>query len=158
MKKLIALTASVLMVLCAQNVFAAANNSPVGLWKTIDDVTGKPKAIIEITETAQHTLQGTVVKIFPIEGHDQNELCAACKGPKHNQKIVGMTVLEGLRADKNDANRWGGGEILDPKNGKTYHSTVQLTDGNQKLNVRGYIGMPLFGRTQIWHRVNDVNG
>lgn len=157
MKKLFCLAASALIMLFAQGVSAADSNSPVGLWKTIDDVTGKPKSIIEITETPQHTLQGKVIKIFPRPGYDQNEICAACRGPKHNQRIVGMIVLEGLRADVDDPGRWNNGKILDPKNGKTYNSTVQLTDGNTRLNVRGYIGIPMFGRTQIWERVTSVN-
>src|SRR3990167_5103770 len=143
MKKIIGFTIAVCASVLAMNVWAADSNSPVGLWKTIDDVTSKPKAIIEITETPAQTLQGTIVKIFPRPGYDQNELCAKCRGPKHNRRIVGMVILEGLRADQDNPGRWKGGEILDPHNGKTYKSTIQLTNNNQKLNVRGYIGLPL---------------
>lgn len=157
MKKIFYFAATAFIMLFTQSVFAADNQTPVGLWKTIDDVTGKPKAIVEITETAQHTLQGKVIKIFPRPGYDQNELCSACRGPRHNQRIVGMTILDGLRADRDNPGRWKDGEILDPKNGKTYNSTAQLTDDNQKLNVRGYIGISMFGRTQIWQRVTSVN-
>lgn len=156
MKKIFCLVLSALVMSFTHNVFAADSNSPVGLWKTIDDVTGQPKSIIEITETAAHTLQGKVVKIFPRPGYDQNELCDACRGPKHNMRIVGMIILEGLRADKDTPGRWNGGKILDPKNGKTYNSTIQLTNQNQKLNVRGYIGLSMFGRSQIWNRVTSV--
>src|SRR5262245_32124676 len=75
-------------------------NSPVGYWKTIDDVTGKPKSILHIYES-KGLLYGQVEKIFPKPGHDQNELCTKCKGTKHNQRIVGMVVMEGLKQNAN---------------------------------------------------------
>lgn len=157
MKKIIGIAATTLLFGLMSHVVFAANDSAKGLWKTIDDVTGKPKSIILISETPAHTLQGTVVKVFPRPGVDQNELCAACKGSLHNKRIVGMTVLNNLSADPDNTTRWSGGEILDPHNGKTYRCTVQLTDQNQKMDVRGYIGMPLFGRSQTWQRVQDLD-
>jgi uncharacterized protein (DUF2147 family) len=138
------------------NVFAA-NEMQNSLWQSIDDVTGKPKAIIRISESASHTLQGTIIKIWPRPGFDQHELCSACKGDLHNKPIVGMTIFSGMQQDSDSTNNWSGGEILDPHNGKTYHCKMELIN-NQEMNVRGYIGMPLFGRTQTWHRVNDING
>lgn len=156
MKKMLGITATTLLFGLMTHTALAAADSAKGLWKTIDDVTGKTKSIILISETPEHTLQGTVVKIFPRPGYDQNELCIACKGELHNQRIVGMTVLKSLSLDPKDADRWDGGEILDPHNGKTYRCTVQLSDQGQKLNVRGYIGMPLFGRSQTWERVQDL--
>lgn len=102
-------------------------------------------------------MQGTVVKIFPRPGYDQSELCVACKGSLHNQRIMGMAVLNNLTPDPENPGRWNGGEILDPHNGKTYRCTVQISDHNQKMKVRGYIGMPLFGRSQTWERVQDLN-
>lgn len=136
---------------------ALAANTPVGLWKTIDDVTNKPKSIIKITESPSHDLSGTVVKIFPRPGHDQNELCEACKGSKHNQRIVGMTILTGLRQDAGSQTNWVNGKILDPNNGKTYHCNAQVIDNGNKLSIRGYIGIPLFGRSQTWLRVNSID-
>jgi uncharacterized protein (DUF2147 family) len=68
-----------------------------------------------------------------------------------------MTILSGLKADHDNLGYWKGGTILDPNNGKTYHSTLQLADNNKQATVRGYIGIPLFGRSQIWHRVANAN-
>src|SRR3990167_3898642 len=118
MKKPLCMTLAAVIFGLTQTAFAAETDAK-GLWKTIDDVTGNPKAIIQVAETPEHTLQGTIVKIFPRPGYDQNELCAACKGQLHNQRIVGMKVLTGLKADKDNAGRWKEGEILDPHNGKT---------------------------------------
>ena len=137
-----------------QNCFAI--ESPIGYWKTIDDVTGKPKAIVQISEAKDKTLVGQILKIYPEPGFDQNETCAACPGSKHNQRIVGMTILEGLAQNTDQANEWNNGKILDPKNGKEYRCLIQTVDNGQKLNVRGYIGIALFGRSQTWIRVKDA--
>lgn len=131
---------------------AASALTPVGSWKTIDDVTGQPKAIIHIWETPNGVLYGRILRIFPSHGKDQNELCTACQGAKHNQRMVGMVILNGLTQDQENMSKWSGGEILDPKNGKTYHCTIEVVDGGRKLNVRGYVGVSLFGRTQTWLR------
>ncbi|MFZ2315718.1 MAG: DUF2147 domain-containing protein [Gammaproteobacteria bacterium] len=134
---------------------AADANSPVGYWKTIDDVTGKPKSILQISQTSSQALSGRIMKIFPSPGKDENEVCEACTGARHNQRIVGMVILEGLKQSAANPNEWSGGSILDPKNGKTYRCKVTVMDGGNKLTVRGYIGAPLFGRTQTWLRVSS---
>ena len=157
MKKMIGMFVAIVVFGLMQHTAFAAADAAKGLWKTTDDVTGKPKAIVMMTETPGHTLQGTIVKIFPRPGFDQNELCTACKGRLHNQRIVGMTILTDLTADQENHGRWNGGEILDPHNGKTYRCTIQLTDQDQKMNVRGYIGLPLFGRSQVWQLVKSLN-
>lgn len=131
----------------------ADTNSPVGYWKTIDDVTGQPKAILHIELSQQNRLFGRIIKIFPSPGKDQNEVCTACEGYRHNQRIVGMVVLENLKQNEETPKQWSEGTILDPLNGKTYRSTITLSDDGMKLRVRGYIGIPLFGRSQTWLRV-----
>jgi len=136
----------------------SSTNSPVGYWKTIDDVTGKPKSILKIWQTSNGILYGQVVKIFPRPGYNQNELCTACRGERHNQRIVGMVILQGLKQSSENPSEWSGGEVLDPLNGKTYRCFIQVIDNGQKLNVRGYIGISLFGRTQTWLRVAGPAG
>ena len=129
--------------------------SPIGFWKTIDDVTGKPKSILQIFKT-ENVLNGRVVKIFPRPGYDQNEVCTACKGSRHNQRIVGMIVMEGLTQSAHNPLEWSGGQILDPLNGKSYNCKITLVNKGNNLNVRGFIGFSLFGRTQTWIRASSV--
>lgn len=159
MKRLVAIVCTLFLstVIGAAVHAASTETSPIGYWKTIDDVTGKPKSILKIAQS-DGKLYGQVIKIFPRPGQDQNERCTACKGDKHNQKIVGMVVMTGLMQDKSDSTLWSGGHILDPLNGKTYRCYIQATDNAQRLNVRGYIGVSLFGRSQTWQRVTDQNG
>jgi uncharacterized protein (DUF2147 family) len=127
---------------------AFAQDTPVGLWKNIDDVSGKPKALIRITET-NGVLEGKIEKLFRGAEEEQNPVCDKCSDARKNQPIIGMTMLTGL---KKDGAEYTGGEILDPNNGKVYRSKLKVADGGKKLEVRGYIGMPLLGRSQTWVR------
>ncbi len=136
------------MVACLASAIAWADGSPVGVWKTIDDQTGKPKSLVRITEN-DGELKGKVEKLFRAPDEDQNPKCEKCEGPLKDQPIVGMTILSGLKKDGDD---YAGGQITDPANGKTYKSKLSVADGGKKLNVRGYIGMPMLGRTQTWLR------
>lgn len=122
--------------------------SPVGTWKTIDDKTGKPKALVQITEEGG-VLTGKIEKLFRPADQDQNPKCVKCTDARKDQPLIGLTILSGL---KKDGNEYTGGEILDPQEGKTYKSKAKLTDNGSKLEVRGYIGMPMLGRTQTWQR------
>jgi uncharacterized protein (DUF2147 family) len=126
----------------------AQDGSPVGLWKTIDDESGKPKALIRITE-AGGELTGKIEKLFRGSTEDQNPTCVKCEGARKDQPIIGMTIVSGL---KKAGDEYTGGEILDPNNGKVYKSKAELKDGGKKFSVRGYVGMPMFGRSQTWVR------
>jgi len=140
--------ASLLAMMIAAPAAMAQNASPAGLWKTIDDETGKPKALVRVTDDGG-VLTGKIEKLFHPAGQDQNPNCTACEGARKDQPIIGMTILSGL---KKDGNEYTGGEILDPAKGKTYKSKATLKDNGSKLEVRGYIGAPMFGRSQNWVR------
>ena len=127
---------------------AHAEDSPVGLWKNIDDKTGKPKALIRITETGGE-LQGKIERLFVEADADKNPKCDKCEGVNKDQPIIGMTILFGL---KKDGDEYTGGKILDPANGKLYSSKITAVENYKKLNVRGYIGTPFLGRSQVWVR------
>lgn len=152
MKRIQIVLFSLIMIL-SQTIALAGNPSPVGLWKTIDDVTGKPKSIMRIRES-NGVLSGTIVKIFPKPGHYLNGLCDECDGQYHNKRLEGLTVLRGMSAEANEPGTWSGGKITDPKNGKTYRCTMTISNNGQTLDVRGYIGIQLLGRTQTWKRVS----
>ena len=131
------------------NLYAAtAQLTPVGKWKTIDDVTGKPHSIIEISKV-NDSLEGTITQIFWQKGDTKN--CIKCTGEFYNKPVEGLKILWGFHYD---GNKWVGGKILDPSNGKIYHATLQLNNNGEVLNVRGYIGIPLFGRTENWLRMS----
>jgi len=142
-------SAAVFLLLSAVAGFASADvNSPTGLWKTIDDKTGKERSSVRITET-NGVFEGRVEKIYDQPGDDPQHLCKECEGERKDKPIIGMTILWGL---KKDGEQYAGGEILDPKNGSIYRAKMKLLDGGKKLEVRGFIGVSLFGRSQTWLR------
>ena len=143
------ISAVVFVLLSAAAGFASADvNSPAGLWKTIDDKTGKERSFVRITES-NGVFEGKVEKIYDEPGDDPQHLCKECEGERRDKPIIGMTILWGL---KKDGEQYAGGEILDPKNGSIYRAKMRLLDGGKKLEVRGFIGVSLFGRSQTWVR------
>jgi uncharacterized protein (DUF2147 family) len=124
---------------------ACAGQSPAGSWTTIDDKTGAKRAVVNISASGS-TLNGTIVKIFPQPG--DSGICSKCPGAFKGKEIVGLGFLWGLKKDGD--NEWSGGSILDPKTGKVYKAKMTLK-GN-KLYVRGYYGISMLGRTQVWVR------
>ena len=129
-------------------IFNAQSQSVIGKWKTIDDETHKPKSVVEIYEKSGK-IYGKVSEIF--EADKRNKVCEECSGEDKNKPILGMVIIKGLIKDGDEYNS---GEILDPKNGKIYKCFITL-EGNDKLKLRGYIGVSLFGRTQYWYRVKN---
>ena len=139
--------ASLIALFAAAPAFAE-DASPVGLWKNIDDVTGKPKALIRITEN-KGEVRGQIEKLFLAAGENPNPRCDKCQGANKDQPVLGMVFMSGLRKNGDE---YSGGEILDPDSGKVYRSKLMLVDGGKKINVRGYVGVPMFGRSQTWVR------
>jgi uncharacterized protein (DUF2147 family) len=130
---------------------AHAQATPAGLWKTIDDEGKKEKSLIRITETGG-VFTGKLEKLLdPTTKPDA--VCDKCSDDRKDKPIVGMTLIKGVKRSESDKERWDGGEILDPNNGKTYKVRLTLSDGGKALAVRGYVGAPMLGRTQTWIRV-----
>ena len=126
---------------------ACAQASPVGLWKTIDDETKQEKSLVRITESAG-VLSGRIEKI--VDPAKQDSVCDKCEDARKGQKVLGMTIVEGVKKNA-DEPYWDGGTILDPNNGKTYKVRMTPKDGGKALEVRGFIGF--FFRNQQWIRV-----
>lgn len=140
-------SADIVLLLAAVSL-GAAEPSPAGLWKTIDDHTGQPKGLVRIREV-NGQYEGKIEKIFPKPGDDPAPKCDKCDGARRNQPVLGMTFLWGLTKQGDE---YQNGEILDPENGKVYRAKMKVVDGGKKLEVRGFIGFSLFGRSQIWLR------
>jgi uncharacterized protein (DUF2147 family) len=126
---------------------ACAQATPGGLWKTIDDETKQEKSFVRITENAG-VLSGRIEKI--VDPAKQDSVCDQCEDARKGQKVLGMTIVEGVKKNA-DEPYWDGGTILDPNNGKTYKLRMTPKDGGKTLEVRGFIGF--FFRNQQWIRV-----
>ena len=136
------------LVLAASAAGAAAQATPVGLWRNLDDKTGEAKAEVRIAETGG-VLSGRIEKVLRKDARP-DEKCVECKDDRKDQPMVGLEIIRGVKkAEGKDV--WEDGKIVDPENGRNY--TVRLTpiDGGKKLDVRGSFGP--FGRTQTWVRI-----
>lgn len=140
---------AVLMMCFTALACAADRTSPVGLWKTIDDKTQQPRSLVRILE-AGGALEGRIEQLLNRQPDDDpDNLCRACKGERKDRPVIGMKILWGL---VQDGDAWEGGEILDPKNGKTYSCKLRVSADGTKMEVRGFIGLSLIGRSQTWVR------
>lgn len=119
---------------------------PTGIWKNIDDEDGKVKSHLEVY-WENGVLKAKVAKLLD---NATLTICKKCKGDKRGKPLVGMEIMWGLTPD--GENQWSGGKIMDPKKGKEYKCRVELEE-EDKLKVRGYVGIPTFGRTQYWYRL-----
>ena len=121
-----------------------------GLWQTIDDKTGAPKGQVEIRKEANGTYVGKVTKITPRTGYTPKEICVDCPAPYTNKPILGMDVLTGLK--QGQGSNYVNGRILDPNTGKIYSMKAKLSANGKRLHLRGYVGVSVLGRNQIWIR------
>ncbi|WP_343638626.1 DUF2147 domain-containing protein [Roseateles sp.] len=150
MKPLFATAVALGLGLSANLALAQTATSPVGVWKTIDDETKQERSTVRISEVGG-VLVGRIEKIT--DPSKQTAKCDECADERKGQPILGLTILRNVKKNGDDADLWDGGDILDPSNGKVYRVRLRPVDGGRKLEVRGFIGMPLLGRTQTWIRV-----
>jgi uncharacterized protein (DUF2147 family) len=127
---------------------AHAQATPAGLWKTIDDETKQEKSLVRINE-AGGVFTGRIETL--LDPTKQGDVCEKCTDERKGKPILGMTIVRNARPDADDKALWTGGDITDPKNGKTYKLRLKPIDGGNALEVRGYIGP--FYRNQTWVRV-----
>jgi uncharacterized protein (DUF2147 family) len=137
------------LLLAAAAGTALAQATPVGVWKTIDDKTKTERAQIRITETGG-VLSGRIERLLAPDAKPDG-VCDKCSDDRKGQPMVGLEVVRGVK--KGDGDLWDGGTILDAAEGKVYKVRMQPIEGGAKLEVRGYVGMPMLGRTQTWIRV-----
>lgn len=126
----------------------AESTNPAGLWKSIDENTGKPRVMVRITES-NGILEGKVERVFPKPGEGTDPKCVKCEGALKNASVTGLVIMNGY---KKNGDEYIDGKILDPDTGSTYSSKLKVVENGQKLSLRGYIGVPLLGRTQTWIR------
>ncbi|MDX2129445.1 MAG: DUF2147 domain-containing protein [Chloroherpetonaceae bacterium] len=127
-----------------QSLIAQESDALCGVW-----LTAKKNAKIEIKKVADGTFEGTVIWGVPAPGEDTLDT----KNPDpslRSRPRLGLTILRGFKYDED--NEWRGGKIYDPQDGNDYKCILTLEKENV-LNVRGYIGISLFGRSEKWTRV-----
>jgi uncharacterized protein (DUF2147 family) len=134
-------------------VLAAAEPSAVGLWEQVDENSGKAESWFRITEK-NGVYQGNIVKIFPKPGEDPNKkwLCDKCEGDERDAPVLGLALIKGMQRNGLEYNN---GTIMDPRDGQVYRALMRLSPDGKHLEVRGFLGFALLGRSQIWNRLPD---
>ena len=140
MRRILPILVFSLVLLIGQCVYA--EDSILGVWKTIDDDGKTAKSYVQIFER-DGAVFGKIVKLLQ---KPPDQLCDKCKGDKKDKPVLGMEIITGM-TQKGSA--YSGGQILDPENGKTYNCKI-WREGDT-LKVRGYVAF--FFRTQTWQLV-----
>ena len=133
------------MSFASGQVLAQASDPISGSWKTFDDETNQPAAIVQISEK-NGVFSGVITKLLDSSGPTT---CDKCTDYRKGKAVLGMEILSGL---KRTGDSYSGGLILDPDDGEIYRAEMKLKDHGSKLDLRAYIGIPLLGRTQTWLR------
>lgn len=141
-------------VLISMLFITPSSQTIVGSWKTIDDETGEAKSIVKIFKAKDGLYYGKITKIlYRPEGAPENPTCLKCpkNDYRYNKPIEGMVILSKLKGSK-DLKTASGGKVLDPESGSSYDCKLTVIENGKKLKMRGYVGIPSIGRTQIWIR------
>jgi uncharacterized protein (DUF2147 family) len=150
LKFLMVIVASLMAVLAYAGPLREAEPSAVGLWEQADE-NGRVGAWFLIFEH-DGVYEGAIAKMFLKPGEDPHPICTHCSGDQKNAPSLGLTIIKGMqRKDLIYEN----GTILDPRNGLVYRAKMTLSPDGQQLTLRGYLGIALFGRSQVWKRLPD---
>ncbi len=151
MRVKLVLCIAAMMSLTASRAISQAP-SPVGLWQAVDSDTKQPTGWFLISNR-DGVYNGIIAKMFLKPGQDPNVVCSQCTDDRHNQPWLGLQIIRGMQQESDD--KYGGGTILDPRDGKIYKAMMTVTPDGQTLVVRGYIGFALLGENQYWTRLPD---
>ena len=127
-----------------------AELTAAGLWEQVDDKTGSTQCWFEITERGG-IYEGTIVRTFaPPNRTNINHKREQTE--RKGARFLGLTIISGMRRN---GYSYENGTITDPRDGSRYRALMRLSSDGGKLEVRGYLGISLFGRSQIWNRLPD---
>ncbi len=148
--KLLALVGTTAAALGVATTLAAADPTAAGLWQKTED--GKPVVWVLIVEH-NGVFEGAFAKMFPKPGEKSDYVCNKCEDDRKDKPLLGLSFIRDMK--RKSTLEYEGGNILDPRDGSIYHALMSVSEDGQTLHLRGYIGIPMLGKTEDWSRVPD---